>query len=220
MVSLTETDAIAAVRKALDELQPNESYMAGVTDSDNADLDAIIKSKMVEAVAMVHSVAPRSRVADAPAITSPTVTAASKVLKVEVPQNMLRFLSIKATDSPHLVTELIEDGSADAQRQADLYACGTHERPEAVLHRGNTNNEIWYYSLATELGQNEQASNRLERISYLTYPAISSNAVQVCSLLRDAVISMLTGLVLTIYKDNKAADEFFSQARLQMGITG
>lgn len=219
MVSLTETDAVAAVRKALDELQPNESYMAGVVDSDNVDLDTIIKSKMVEAVAMVHSLAPRSRIADAPAIVSPVVTATGKVLKVEVPQNMLRFLSIKATDSPYLVTELIEDGSADAIRQTDQYACGTYERPEAVLHRGNTLNQIWYYSLATELGESEQASARLERISYLTYPAISSNAVQVCDLLKDAVISMLTGLVLTIFKD-KAADEFFSQARLQMGITG
>ena len=224
MIDLTIAQAIAAVRAALDELQPNESYMAGVTDTDNADLDTIIEKKLVEAVAMVHANAAYSLVAaDAPVIASPTATADGLVLKVEVPQNMMRFVAFKATDSAHTVTALLDEGDPEALRQADLYACGTHERPEAVLHRGSTVNKIWYYKLATTLAAAsgntpaETAVSRIERLSYLTYPAIVSNAVKVCTMLKDAVISMLTGLVLTVYKD-QSAEAFYSQARLQMGL--
>lgn len=219
MVSLSISDAVSAVRAALDELQPNESYMAGVQDKDNEDLDTIIRAKVVEAVALVHSAANRALVAaDAPAVT-PTATVTGKVLKVEIPQNMMRFIALKATDSPFVVTELIEEGTPDAIRQSDQYACGTHQRPEAVLHRGSTVHSVWYYQLATELGNGETAASRVERLSYLTYPVIESNSIQICSQLRDAIISMLTGLVLTVYKDN-AADAFYSQAKLQMGIQG
>ena len=224
MIDLTVAQAISAVRAAIDELQPNESYMAGVTDSDNADLDTIIEKKLVEAVAMVHANAAYSLVAaDAPAIVSPVATADGLVLKVEVPQNMLRFVALKATDSAHTVTDLYDEGDADALRQADQYACGTHERPEAVLHRGGTVNKIWYYKLASALAAAagntpaETAASRIERLSYITYPAIASNTVKVCAMLKDAVISMLTGLVLTVYKD-QSAEAFYSQARLQMGL--
>lgn len=227
MITVTVASLVAAVRASLDELQTNASYMAGVQDTDNSDLDTIISGKVLEAIALVHRNAARSLVvADAPLQTTITASADGLVLSVNVPTTMLRFVSFKATDSPHAVTELLEEGSPDALRQADEYACGTWERPEAVLCKGSTNNVIRYYKLRTTLrpADNtatpavaaEAASDRVEHLSYIPAPTIVSNSVDICAALKDAVVSMLTGLVLTVYKDSHA-DAFFSQAKLQMG---
>lgn len=225
MISLSVSSIKSAVRTSLDELQTNASYMAGVQDADNEDLDTIIEGKIVEAVTAVHRLADRSLVAqDAPiaSLAAADVSADGLVLKINVP-TMLRFVALKATDSPFTVSYLLEEGTPGALRQNDNYASGTYERPEAVLHRGSSSNQIWYYKLATtpvaaqDSVPAETAASRVERLEYLPIPAISSNSIDVCAPLKDAVISMLTGMVLTVFKDSHA-DSFFSQAKLQMGL--
>ena len=218
MVAVEITDLIAAVRAALDELQLNPSLMAGVQDADSEDLDTIIRKKVVEAVAQVHYQADRTRVTpDATVVQSPSATAEGSVLVVDVPGTMHRFLSLKVTDSPYTIISLYEEGTPEALWQNDQYACGTWERPQAVLHRGSTTNKIRYYKLRTPLGDNEAAVSRVERLCYLDYPVIDTtdDTVDVCYLLQDAVVSMLTAMVLTVLKDPHS-EQFYSLAKLQM----
>lgn len=217
MLSLPVSELVSAVRISLDELRLNPSLMAGVQDTDSDDLDTIIESKIVEAVTVVHRQADIDLLTDAPAVTPASVTAEGKVLLIQVPQDMLRFVALKVSDSYYTVCRLIREGSHDALRQGDIYACGTYERPEAVLRRGNSTNTILYYSLREVLGQNESAGEKVELLSYLTVPAIENDAVEVCSEVKDAVISMLTGLVLTVFKDEHAT-RFYEMARMQMGV--
>ena len=217
MQSLPVSELVSAVRISLDEIRLNPSLMAGVQDTDSDDLDTIIESKIVEAVTVVHRQADIDLLTDAPAVSPDSVAAEGKVLLIQVPQDMLRFVALKVSDSYYTVCRLIREGSHDALRQGDIYACGTYERPEAVLRRGNSTNTILYYSLREDLGQNESADEKVELLSYLTVPAIEDDAVEVCSEVKDAVISMLTGLVLTVFKDEHAT-RFYEMARMQMGV--
>lgn len=185
MITLTLSNIKADVRASLDELQPNESYMAGIQDKDNEDLDVIIESRALEALRFVEKNASRELLGDAPVITPSEVVADGKILKITVPADMIRFLAFKATDSDYFVTTLIGSDSDEALKQNCEYTCGTYERPAMVLHKKDeSNNRILYYSLASPLDDGETASSRIELLSYLANPTISNDSVSLCALVK------------------------------------
>jgi hypothetical protein len=218
MKNLLISEAIAFVRAAIDELQPNGSIFETASDSDSLDLDHIIRSNILQAVTNIHSTAPLSILGkDAQGATLDNATASDKVLSIPFPDGILRLVALKATDSAITVTELIPEDSEEAAKQNDPYVCGTYQRPVAVLRYYADNPVIDYYSLRTV--PQGSAPSMIAKLLYMPIPAFvgadENESVPINKYLENAIINQLTGLVLMSYKDDNAQN-FFTLSKAQM----
>ena len=222
MATLSPSEAILLVRKNLDEVDPNGSIMYDNENGsvegygDNDSMDDIIEKTLPEAINEVHLAAPVTL------LEGESVSSFSETSLIEKPlgkilsfmpseaTDYLRLVAFKAIDSDIVVTDAIEEASAEGRKQLNPYIHGTHDRPRLVhMQDGHSAPKFKYYSMKPDYtGEPEDAISKFQYIKQQVYAA-GNTSYTYSRLLRQNVIDMLTAMVLEIYNDQRA--QFFLQ---------
>lgn len=216
MVTITPSDAVAAVRKNLDEQEINASalYVSGSPDTtDNDSLDAIIKKTLPEAINAVHRNADHVLLEGVDA-TLTGVTIASNIVSFSVTEKILRLVAFQAVDSNVVVGDYTPQYSAEGRKQNNQYVRGTYDDPVLVKLEGI--NSFRYYTIKSETATTyaENPAGAIEKckiVPEVTYAA-AAVSYNVSTLLRETVLLHLTGMVLSIYGESDKAKYFFDKA--------
>lgn len=220
MKSITKSGLAKVIRTNLDELGINESMMMG--GSDDAMLDEMIWNVAGECADEIHSVAPVQLLDgkglleegsgyDAKAISVDSTR--KKVLLVPV-QDVIRLVEFQATDSDYVVSEMIPEASPEGRMQLDPNICGVHDDPKVVLAQGSSDDsgQIRYYSLKTELRQDESASSRIKTLEVIFRQFGATDSVDVADNVTSNFYNLVTAKVLTIMGDQRA-QEYYNKAK-------
>ena len=197
MFQLGISAACAYVRKSLDELTSVED-IGMLASPDAIDLHKIVENSIVEAAVRVHERA-SSVLMDGVKGVSGTdyaieLAEADKSVKITMQKEAVRIVSIKASDSANVITDLIPEDSAEGRKQKNPYVRGTHDDPRAVLNKVWSDDHkpiITYYSAKDALPT--------FTIEYVPYPVIEENVIEICSRLEYAVLNELTAMVMDSY---------------------
>lgn len=216
MITLTLSEIRGFVRKAIDEIQVNESSFVpsdGSNYTDDTDMDTIIDSKVIEAITYVHNNAPISLLLDAEKLTfsSENIIVIENVVTISIP-DMMRFVLLKAKDSNKVVVDYVGEDDPIAVMQYDKFAKATYDDPVLILSCNDNGKTLTYYSLK---GPIRDITEVFDKVLYIPYPTISDNKVSVCKDAQLAILNHIVGLVLLVYKDAHA-DSFFNQAKTYM----
>ena len=169
MVTLSPSDAVALVRKNLDEIAPNGSamYDPDNTYGDNASMDDIIRRNLPEAINAVNTAAPAQLLEGKSVSASNPSVSSDGVLSFSLPEGsrFLRLVAFQASDSPIVVTDVLPEASGEGHKQLNRYIRGRYDRPRLVLLQGrHTEPEFKYYSLRENTA--DPASAILHRFTY------------------------------------------------------
>lgn len=219
MQTITHSDAQTLVRRNLDELDPNGSWMYGDENGSSADygdnksLDSLIARFLPEAINTVHMAAPIHMLEGTALSNESTVATNDHVVTITLPNTaaFLRLVALKVDDGI-LVTDAIPEASAEGRKQLNSVIRGTPDRPRLVMMQGNTYNPTFkYYSCAGDTG----SVTLLQYIKEQKYAASPGSYSYSSQLLRN-IIDCTTARVLEALGDQRA--ESFYQKALNFSI--
>ena len=233
MTTLSLSEAIALVRKNLDELDPNGSnmYTDEVSSSsdygDNASMNGIISRNLPEAINIVQLAAPVSLLegesyssADLDSVAVSSDGILSFTLKDNV--DFLRLVAFQASDSPIVVTDIIPEASPEGRKQLNPYIRGRADRPRLVLLQGrHTGPSFKYYTLDFDrAGFPSLVTSPSSAISQLVYVKEQLHTARtqafnpsypISRRLRQNIIDCLTAKVMETFGDARA-QSFYDKA--------
>ena len=219
MTTITPSEAVTLVRKNLDEQEINASamYSTGSPDtSDNDSLDSIIKKTLPEAINYVHGSSPLALlegVTGSPA----TASFSNQVLNFSfTTSDILRLVAFQAIDSNVVVGEWTPEYSPEGRKQLNQYVRGTYDDPVLVKVQGKQLFRYYTVKSTTVTTYAESPQSAISRFEYIPQLVYASNAVSysVATLLKEAAILHLTGMVLSIYGEFDKANYFFEKAKI------
>lgn len=208
MVTLSPSDAVALVRKNLDEIAPNGSamYDPDNTYGDNASMDDIIRRNLPEAINAVNTAAPAQLLEGKSVSASNPSVSSDGVLSFSLPEGsrFLRLVAFQASDSPIVVTDVLPEASGEGHKQLNRYIRGRYDRPRLVLLQGrHTEPEFKYYSLRENTADPASAISQLYIIQEQLYTS-DATGYDISRRLRQNIIDWLTGKVMETYNDQRA----------------
>ena len=217
MYTLDVDEALLAVRKNLDELDPNESMMYVPAGGDNASLDETIRRTLPEAINAVHAAAPVQLLEGRTDIlyTDCPFDDDRKVLEVIFPEPLLRLVAFQAKDSEKVVTDVVPEASPEGHKQLNKYLRGRHDRPVLVeLQGSHGRSHLYYYSLAEAVPVGDSSQERVKQCLWIPQYmyAAANTSYDVSTALRDRIIDHLTGMVLAIFGETEKANYFITKA--------
>lgn len=227
MTPITPADAIAAVRKNLDEQGLNESVMYNDENADNDSMDSIIAKTLPEAINEIHRIAPvyllegdslierNDNQGSESSSSQEDVSISERVLLFSVPDTCLRLVAFQAADSDIVVTDVIPEASAEGRKQLNPYIRGTYDNPRMVKVQGKGDPMSFrYYSLKDNSFDNHpiDAISRLEVIYQAVYNDQEGASYQASTELVDSIMYQLTAMVLAIYGQAEMANYFTQKA--------
>lgn len=215
MYSLTVSAAKDYIRKILDELTSVEDIGMLVLP-DAVDLHKLVEGFLVESVVKVHSEAPSLLIDGLSGVKGIDFSAEINdgVVEIEMLKDTLRVASVKVSDSPFVVTELIPEDSAIARAQLNEYVRGIADDPRVVLAKkwaGDYLPVLRYYSTTKEkiyidelqaktaealLEEGEKGNYVIVDVEYVPYPIIEETVVLISPRLENAVLNELAAMVL------------------------
>ena len=217
MLNIHVNDAIAAVRKNLDEQNWNPSMMYGQSE-DNAELDSMIALTIPEAIRSIHAEAPSSmmegKVLDN--TSNLDIDVEAKVLDIDFRvtgtgaiNDVFRLISFKCSDSRVLLNDVFYENSPMARAQLNPYVRGTKDKPVMVQMGDSAPLAPHYRYYTTE----ESSSDVNFRLEYFPEPTLhsatgQSDYYEISTRLYDATIYQLTAMVLANYGENDKAGYF------------
>lgn len=211
MYSLPVTEVIAFVRKSIDELEENASSAYSL-ETDDLAIDSITKQSIVEAITLTHSASNSSRLdgKTAKLTTDYTVDVVDGVATIKMNTEILRIVSVRCSDSPVVVTSVLEEDSAEARMQNNPHIRGRNDNPILVLVRGESSSNkptLKYYSTLEPTGEATTFS-----IEYIPKPIDGSDTYLICEDLKFAVLNMVVSLVMSSFKETEVAGIFQQRA--------
>lgn len=216
-VELTIAEAVKLVRKNLDELEPNGSSMYGGEDADNASLDAIIGRNLPEAINSVVLLAPVGYLEGhtlTPGELAQTLIpnpVQDGVLEFTPPAaDFLRLVAFKAWDSQIVVTNYLDEASAEGRKQLNRYLRGRPDRPRLVKVQGTTTPPVFRYYSLERIPQAGQETQAISLFTYAKEAKLEEGGTPVTHydvprLIKRNIIDMLTGLVLQAFNDQRSS---------------
>ena len=221
---LSVSNAIALVRKNLEELDPNGSIMyfdengSSADYGDNKSLDSIIRRSLPDAINAVNKVAPVGLLEGNTSL-SPTNVSISLdgVLTFKLPANncYLRLVAFQADDSLIVVTDTLPEASPEARKQLNRYIRGRADRPRLVLvHDTEGTPTFKYYSISNPSGYSGNPAGAIKQFSFVPevfYVSDSTSNYPCAPRLRQNVVDYLTALVLETFNDQRS-QTFYQKA--------
>lgn len=211
MITLSKADAIAAVRKNLDEQGLNESVMYSDENTDNDSLDLVIAKTLPEAINEIQRIAPAQLLEGESIRTFDQLLISDNVLSFTFDRKYLRLAAFQAVDSDIVVTEVIPESDPEGRKQLNKYIRGTYDNPRLVKVQGaGYKPSFRYYSLRNgKVYESIPASaiRKLMIVPRMEY-ATATTEYQFSADLLDNVINKLTAMVLYIYKEGELANYF------------
>lgn len=221
MAKLSVSDAVALVRKNIDEIGLNDSVMYSDDNKDNTSLDLIIKKTLPEVINEVNLSAPiedlegensggdiEEAAVDADGVLSFTFS---------TDHAFLRLVKFQAPDSDQIVTDVIAEASPEGRKQLNKTIRGTYDKPRLVMLQGSISSpKFKYYSLknGTQLDEGTDTVKGekfvMEAIDEQRY-AESTTEYPISRALTQTVINALTARVLIILGETEKAKAFLPQ---------
>ena len=221
MKQLSVADAIAAVRKNLDEIGLNESIMYTDESTDNTSLDGTIARTLPEAINLVNKTAPVTLLEGTDLSGGPfdNVSIEDGSLVFTFTADYLRLVAFQAGDSKIVVTDVLDEASPEGRKQLNGYIRGTYDRPRLVGEQGKRGTYTFrYYSLkeVTQRYENNPMS-AIKRFSFVKeqFYSESAESYPIPEDLRQNIIDELTALVLAVYGENDKANYFAEKAKIK-----
>lgn len=217
MVTLSRSDAIALVRKNLDEVEPNGSSMYLDEGNDNLSLDDIISKNLPEAINAVNLAAPVQLLEGEGYNFSgtDTITIDDGILSFSLgaDSKYLRLVAFQAADSPIVLTDTIAEASPEGRKQLNPYIRGTYDRPRLVIQQGRHTGPVFKYYTLKGTSVYANPSDAIAQFLYAKEQlyAASTTEYTISRRLRQNIIDSLTALVLDTYGDQRA-QTFYQKA--------
>ena len=207
MISASISNIIIDVKRAIDENEEANNILA--EDIDQLQMDAIIRSKIVDAVSYIHRVAPTSMlegISPNPFPTPGQVTGGQDgACTIALPNDFMRLIIFQMNDWKRPVVVPISDTDPLYAMQGSDYIGirGGVKKPVAVLTTSGGGKKILEaYSTNSTNG----------KLIYIPIPTIQGTApneyIQICTQLYQPVIYHCAGLVAMTYKNEIAKDLF------------
>lgn len=219
MKTLTVADAIAAVRKNLDEQGLNDSVMYSDENADNESFDLIVAKTLPEAINDVNSAAsPEELEGDDISKDITYGDSPSPVgLEFTIPADgdFLRLVRLSSPQLSDIVTDVIAEASPEGRKQLNPHIRGTYDRPRLVQTQGTVTSPTFRLYSLKELPRDDNgdpATAGLLKVSIvkrLKYDA-GTTAYSVSAALVQRVINHLTSLVLSVL-DNSDKAKYFEE---------
>ena len=201
MLTLGIDKAHTYVLQVLDELKGLE----GMLETDELDTMKLVKGFIVQAIVKAHKDAPAYLVDGFVATQEPydekeinedetydfRVTVADGVANIVMLQESARLASLKASDSPVVVSDYATEDSPIGRMQNNRYVRGTWDDPRLIIKRAWADMrrpEYLYYSV-----KDDKATFTLE---YVPYPLEDSEEFEIADKLEYAVLNLLAAMVL------------------------
>lgn len=223
MTTLSISEAVALVRKNLDEMDPNASVMYTDEGSDNFSLSDIITRNLPEAINEVGLAAPvqllEGETIDFATDQDAAVDVSDDgVLSVSLPPSsgFLRLVAFKAADSPVVVTDILAEASPEGRKQLNPYIRGRWDRPRLVSVQGeHTGPEFRYYTLDKPEDYAGDPASAISLFSFLKEQSFKPGDMgyDIPRRLKSNIIDCLTAKVLETYSDQRA-QSFYQKASI------
>lgn len=212
MKTISINELSEAVRTNLDELKFNESMMVG---GDDLELDRLIGNVAGVCADEVHTSAPSHLLDGVDVLLDDnTVTVDEKDNRVLIlcPQDIVRLVAFRATDSDMTVASVVPEDSPAGRMQKDRFVRGTYDDPVMVAVQGATgiNTQLKYYSLKDPVTGAPAAKVDVFKVIYRQiggagYVEISDNVIS-------NYYDLVTSRVLSILGETTKAQEFLARA--------
>lgn len=205
MLTLGIDKAHTYILQVLDELKGVED--TGMLETDELDTMKLVRGFIVEAIVKAHKDAPAYLLDGVDAKQKPypvegeqekddadydfEVTVTDGVAKIVMLQESARLASLKASDSPVVVSDYATEDSSIGRMQNNRYVRGTWDDPRVIITRAWADMrkpEYLYYSVRSE--------KPVFRLEYVPYPAEESESFDVADKLEYAVLNLLASMVL------------------------
>lgn len=189
MLTLGIDKAHTYVLQVLDELKGLE----GMLETDELDTMKLVKGFIVQAIVKAHKDAPAYLVDGNIATQGEdfAVTVTDGVANIVMLQESARLASLKASDSPVVVSDYATEDSPIGRMQNNRYVRGTWDDPRLIIKRAWADMrrpEYLYYSV-----KDDPVTFTLE---YVPYPLEDSEEFEIADKLEYAVLNLLAAMVL------------------------
>lgn len=201
MLRVAIDDLVKEVRITLDENAEQSSYLNESVE--NQDLDAIIRAKLPEAARDVIDTAEVELLEPVAMQTTATANEWGGVLTV--PEDYLRFVSLKMKGWVRAVTALAAEGSDIELMQHNPYTRGTKSKPVCILRTNESGVKvIEYYGVSAEV----------EKALYVPMPKVVTeegvDVLPIPVLLKQTIVKRAAGLTLLSRGEAERASVFLA----------
>lgn len=188
------------VRIAIDQNMTNEQLMA-TEDIETLSLDDIIRSKIVEAVRRVETLAPVYFLEEGHTFGDAVYWGELESGWVLLPDDFMRLIAFRMSDWERTVYTAISVDDVRYAKQSSRYKGirGNVERPVCAIVNRPEGKALEFYSCKSNTAYPSIAL-------YLPYPKIDENGgVDICERCYTAVVYMTASLVVSVYGESERA---------------
>lgn len=187
------------VKLVLDENIATNSVLE--TDANQLELEALIRSRVIDAVRYVHESASSDMLDDGLVINNTPVTLQDGSGYVVLPNDFMRMVVFQLTTWNRPVIEPIADTDPRyfMQKSRFLGIRGGTDKPICAITTGETGRVLEFYSVAPG------TTAQVKKAKYLPLPEITeSGSILVCKKLYTAIVWQCAGYVALVFDDTRA----------------
>jgi hypothetical protein len=215
MKQLEVNTAYQFVQTVLDEL--TNTGEAVDLAADTTDIEKLVESVLVEAVITTHTGAPSVLVDGVVGTEGEDYISSLNdgVVKIEMQSDALRVVSVQASDSTAVVTDILPEASPEARKQLNKHTRGVYDDPAVVMCKRREEDYkpvLKYYSAKEETCPDMT-------VEYVPYPVMNGDAVEVCPRLEYAVLNEVAAAVLDALKESQKAAIYRTKSKSLMGLS-
>jgi hypothetical protein len=215
MIDVPVSDLVSDVRVTLDENSHQSEYLD--SDSDNLELNEIIRLKLPDAVRVIHEMAPNRLVDGIPYAIEESVqfkrTDGSGYIRV--PDDFLRLVLFDMRSWRMPVYTALNDNSDEYAQQKNVFTRGSASKPVCALTQDHEGNRILEYYCAGLMndGTHNLRDHKIRRMLYLPIPVVADNTVRISAGLRVPIVNYCAGLTLMSRGDPQRAELFINVSK-------
>ena len=208
MKKFSVQDIVNLVRIKYDEIGLNESEM--IKDSDDSDIDTVIKSCIGDAYRIAVNAADTSMLEGKQLEGAELEIDGSLVGHVMLPEDFLRGVTARLDSWQSASSLIINEDTTEYRMQSDPYACGTYQHPVIALVHTANGRELEFYKARSK-------EDKLKSFVYMPTWNSSSESVDIPDQIAEAFIYYIAALTATTFRED-VANDFFKVAKGLLGI--
>lgn len=208
MKKFSVQEIVDLVRIKYDEIGLNESEM--IKDSDDSDIDTVIKSCIGDAYRIAVNAADTSMLEGKQLEGAELEIDGNLVGHVMLPEDFLRGVTARLDSWQSASSLIINEDTTEYRMQSDPYACGTYQHPVIALVHTSNGRELEFYKARSK-------EDKLKSFVYMPTWNSSSESVDIPDQIAEAFIYYIAALTATTFRED-VANDFFKVAKGLLGI--
>ena len=200
-------DILKDVRITLD-MNSNSDTLEEFGDTDTLSINEIIKSKIIEGVKQIHSIAPPHLLDGGHIFGDAIYWGEMESGWVLLPDDFMRFVVFQMSDWTRAVYHAIETSDPQYELQSAPYKGlrGTCNNPVCAIATRHEGRVLEFYSCKDE-------NATVKKALYIPYPKIEEEAIDICEKCYKAVTYAIAALVLTVFGDSDKSNIYNELAK-------